>query len=163
VLEDLPKIQGVVVEKLMMEDDIWFLSIRDTINQMSMNNAHGKFYKEINQFLMEKEFNVSEPPLVIYHSWSDTLVDIEVGISILDSTMFGNDRIKMNKIKKSNIVTAVHYGAYERLPETYFGINEWMRGNKVVVTGPPWEIYLTDPSTDADPKHWETAIFFPIK
>ena len=163
VLDDLPKIHGVVVDKIMMEDDIWFLSIRDTITQTDMNNAYGKFYEEINQFLITKEFNVSEPPLVIYHSWTDTLVDIEVGVSIDDSKMIGNSRIKMNRIEKSNVVTAVHYGAYERLPETYFGINEWMRTNKVLVKGPPWEIYITDPSTESDPKKWETAIFFPIK
>jgi effector-binding domain-containing protein len=162
VLEELPKIHAVNVEKKMMDKDLWFLSIRDTINQMSMNNVHGKFYEEINQFIIGKEFDVSEPPLVIYHFWSDTLIDIEVGVPVTDSSIVGNTRIKMNKIEKSNVITAVHYGAYERLPETYFGINEWMRKNKVLVIGPPWEIYLTDPSTEADPKKWETAVFFPI-
>jgi len=163
VLEELPKIQGVAVVKKMMEGDIWFLSIRDTVNQMNMNNTHGKLYEEINQFLIAKELSITEPPLVIYHSWSDTLTDIEVGVAVGDSAMLGNERINMNKIERSNVVTAVHYGAYERLPETYFGINEWMRSNKVVVVGPPWEIYLTDPSSESDPKKWETAIFFPIK
>jgi len=163
VLEELPKIQRVGVQKVLMEKDIWFLSIRDTISQMNMNNAHGKLYDEINQFLISKEVDVLEPPLVIYHSWSDTIVDIEVGVSVKDSAMLGNVRITMNKIKKSNVVTATHYGAYERLPETYFGINEWMRKNKVIVTGPPWEIYLTDPTTEANPKKWETAIYFPIE
>jgi len=163
VLEELPKIQIVTVKKIMMEDDVWFLSVRDTINQLSMNNVHGKFYEEINQFLIAKEMNISEPPLVIYHSWSDTLVDIEVGVPISDSNMLGNDRIQMNKIEKSNVVTAVHYGAYERLPETYFGINEWMRSHRVVVKGPPWEVYLTDPSIESNPKKWKTAIFFPVK
>ncbi len=163
VLEELPKIQGVVVEQKMMENDIWFLSIRDSINQMNMNNVHGRFYEEIKQFLSSEEQETVEPPIVIYHFWSDTLVDIEVGIAVNDSTVAGNDRITMSKIKRSNVVTAIHYGAYDRLPETYFGINEWMRRNKVVVTGPPWEIYLTDPSTESDPKKWKTAIYFPIE
>ncbi|MDG1475835.1 MAG: GyrI-like domain-containing protein [Vicingaceae bacterium] len=163
VLEELPKIQGVNVEQRMMDSDIWFLSRRDTISQMSMNNVHGKFYEEIKQFLIEKEQEVVDPPIVIYHFWSDTLVDIEVGISVDDSVMIGNERISLSKIAKTNVVTAVHYGAYDRLPETYFGINEWMRKNRVVVTGPPWEIYLTDPSTEANPKKWETAIYFPIE
>ena len=79
VLEELPKIQGVQVENKMMENDIWYLSIRDTIDQMKMNNVHGKFYEEINQFLIGKELKLSDSPLVIYHFWSDTLVDIEVG------------------------------------------------------------------------------------
>ena len=163
VLEELPKIQSVNVERKGLEKDIWFLSIRDTINPMSMNNVHGKFYEEINQYLITKGINSSAPPLVIYHFWSDTLVDIEVGISSIDSSTAGNTRIKMNKIEQSDVVTAIHYGAYERIPETYFGINEWMRKNKVVVTGPPWEIYITDPSNETDPKKWETAIFFPIE
>lgn len=163
ILEELPKIQGVGVRQMMMEKDIWFLSIRDTINQMNMNNVHGKFYEEINQFLVSKEYASIDPPLVIYHFWSDTIVDIEVGVSVEDTLMEGNGRIVMNKIGKSNTVTAIHYGAYERLPETYFGINEWMRKNKVVVTGPPWEIYLTDPTKEPNPKKWETAIYFPIQ
>lgn len=164
VLEELPKIQGVDVEQKMMENDIWFLSIRDTINQKSMNNVHGRFYEEIKIYLSEnQEQEVVSPPIVIYHFWSDTLIDIEVGISVKDSTIETGSRIALNKIKKTNVVTAVHYGAYERLPETYFGINEWMRKNKVFVTGPPWEVYLTDPSTEANPKKWETAIYFPIE
>ncbi|MGB0881586.1 MAG: GyrI-like domain-containing protein [Vicingaceae bacterium] len=162
VLEELPKIQGVDVSRKMMEEDIWFLSIRDTISQMNMNNVHGRFYDEIKQFLSNDGLETIEPPIVIYHSWSDTLIDIEVGISVKDSLMEGSSRVKMNKIERSNVVTATHYGVYERLPETYFGINEWMRSNKVMVTGPPWEIYLTDPSTESNPKKWETAIYFPI-
>lgn len=163
VLEELPKIQVVNVERKMMDDHIWFLSIRDTINQMNMNNVHGRFYEEIKQFLNAEGQETTEPPIVIYHFWSDTLVDIEVGIAVNDSIVEGSNRISMSKINQSNVVTAVHFGSYDRLPETYFGINEWMRKNKVVVTGPPWEIYLTDPSTESDPKKWKTAIYFPIE
>ena len=69
----------------------------------------------------------------------------------------------MNKIIQTNVVTAVHYGPYDRLPETYFGINEWMRKNKVVVTGPPWESYITDPAIEPNPEKWKTAVYFPIE
>lgn len=161
--ENLPKIKKVVVEKKKMEGDLWFLSIRDTVNQMEMNNVHGKIYAAINQYMDEQNVDITASPLVIYHFWSDTLIDIEVGIPVLDSSIVGSGNIKMNKIKSTYVVTAVHYGAYERLPETYFGINEWMRKNKVVVTGPPWEIYLTDPATEPNPEKWETAIYFPIE
>ena len=161
--ENLPKIHQVEVVKEEMESDLWYLSVRDTIDQMEMNNVHGKIYSMINQYLDEQGFSSNESPLVIYHFWSDSIVDIELGIPVLDSSIIGNETIKLNRISKTNVVTAVHYGAYERLPETYFGINEWMRKNKVMVTGPPWEFYITDPSTESDPEKWETAIYFPIE
>ena len=66
-----------------------------------MNNVHGKLYQEINQFLFHQGNNSIAPPLVIYHAWSDTLVDIEVGISVNDSNLLGNNRINMNKINKT--------------------------------------------------------------
>ncbi len=161
--ENLPKIHQVKVKKELMERDLWFLSIRDSVSQTEMNNIHGKIYAKINQHMDEKGITLNEFPLVIYHFWSDTLIDIEVGLPVQDSTIVGNDEIKINKIRSTYVVTAVHYGTYERLPETYFGINEWMRKNKVVVTGPPWESYLVDPATEPDPNKWKTAIYFPIE
>jgi effector-binding domain-containing protein/ribosome-associated toxin RatA of RatAB toxin-antitoxin module len=161
--ENLPKIHTVKVKKEKLDENQWFLSVRDTVNQMEMNNLHGKIYNEISQFMNEKDLELNSTPLVIYHFWSDTLIDIEVGIPVRDSTIIGNNEIKMNKIESGNVVTAIHYGAYDRLPETYFGINEWMRKNRVVVTGPPWELYITDPASEPNPDKWKTAIYFPIE
>jgi len=162
-LEDLPRIKQVKVSKVMMKENLWFLSIRDTVKQNEMNNIHGKLYAKINTFMDKHNIVSQAAPLVIYHFWSDSIVDLEAGIPIKDSTIKGNGKIKLNKINKGYVVTATHYGSYDRLPETYFGINEWMRKNKVTVIGAPWEVYITDPDSEPNPNKWETAIYFPIK
>jgi effector-binding domain-containing protein len=161
--EELPKIHKVGVAEKTLENDLWFLSIRDTVSQMEMNNIHGKSYSEINQFMNEFDLISDSPLMVVYHFWSEDKIDIEVGIPIIDSTVVGNNRIKLNRIKKTNVVFATHYGPYDRLPETYFGINEYMRKNEVVVTGPPWESYVTDPASEPSPEKWKTVIYFPIE
>jgi effector-binding domain-containing protein/uncharacterized membrane protein len=161
--EDLPRIHKVDVREKSLKKDIWFLSIRDTVSQREMNNIHGKNYSEINQFMNEIDLTTEHPLMVIYHFWSEDKIDIEVGVPINDSSIIGNERIKLNRIKKTSVVFATHYGSYERLPETYFGINEWMRKNEVVITGPPWESYVTDPASEPNPKKWETVVYFPIE
>ena len=161
--EELPKIHKVEVVKKRLEEDMWFLSIRDTVNQREMNNVHGKIYGAINHYLDSLSLTETASPLVIYHFFSEDRIDLECGIPIKDSTVLGSGSIKLNRIKTTNVVTAVHHGPYERLPETYFGINEWMRKNEVIVTGPPWELYLTDPANESNPEKWETAIYFPIE
>jgi effector-binding domain-containing protein len=71
--------------------------------------------------------------------------------------------VKLNYIPTGSYVSATHYGVYERMPETYFSINEWMRKNEVQVIGPPWEVYITDPALEPNPEKWETQINFPIQ
>ena len=139
------------------------LSEIDTINQREMSNIHGKLYAQINQYMDANEIVSDAAPLIIYHLWTDSIVDVEAGIPILDSIEVNDLSIRLNKMLPGNVVTAVHYGAYDRLPETYFGINEWMRKNRVVVTAPPWESYITDPVKEENSEKWETAIFFPVE
>ncbi|MGB0887181.1 MAG: SRPBCC family protein [Vicingaceae bacterium] len=160
--EDLPKIHRVVVAEKMLDEAIWMLSIRDTVKQKEMDNIQGKSFERINQYLEELNAVSAGFPLVIYHLWSADKVDIEIGIPIKDSTVLSNGNIHLNVMPKTKVVYATHYGSYDRLPETYFGINEYMRKNKVVVNGPPWESYLTDPATEPNPSNWKTEIYFPI-
>lgn len=160
--EELPKINSVKVEKLYLEKQ-WILSLRDTINQLEMSNIHGKMFAQISKFMNENEIKITDAPIVIYHFWSDSIIDIEAGIPTIDSIEVKDTNIQLNQIAAGNVVTAIHYGPYERLIETYNGINEWMRKNEVVVTGPPWEKYITDPSIEPNPEKWQTAIFFPIQ
>ncbi|NCT16140.1 MAG: hypothetical protein COW67_02360 [Flavobacteriales bacterium CG18_big_fil_WC_8_21_14_2_50_32_9] len=162
-IEDLPKIHKVNVQKIHRSEILWYLSIRDTLNQLQENNIHGKLINEVENYISTNQLNEIYSPIVIYHYWSDSIIDIEAGIPVEKAYEPNNNRIKLNKIDTGNYVTATHYGAYERLPETYFGINEWMRKNEVHVIGAPWEMYVTDPSGEPNPDKWETIIYFPIE
>jgi len=162
-IEDLPKIHKVNVQKIHRSEILWYLSIRDTLNQLQENNIHGKLINEVENYISTNQLNEIYSPIVIYHYWSDSIVDIEAGIPIETNFETNNSRIKLNKIDTGSYVTATHYGAYERLPETYFGINEWMRKNEVRVIDAPWEMYVTDPSVEPNPDKWETIIYFPIE
>lgn len=161
-VENLPQIDGSKVEVKRLDKIQWYLSVRDTINQMQMNNIHGKLYQEISEFMDGQNIKSSSAPIMFYHFWSDSIIDIEAGIPLKDSIFVENARIKLNKIDTGNVVTASHFGPYERLPETYYSINEWMRKNEVEVIGAPWEVYITDPAAESNPQKWETQIFFPI-
>ena len=161
--ENLPRINSGIVTKQFIDKPQWFLSIRDTVDGSEIGLIHSKLFSEIGLFMEQNNIVDDLPPLVIYHFWSDTLVDVEAGLLLSDSTGLTNNRIKLNKISAGNVVTATHYGSYERIPETYFSINEWMRKNEVQVIGPPWEVYVIDPSIEQNQDKWVTEIYFPIK
>lgn len=161
--ENLPRINSGIVTKQFIDKPQWFLSIRDTVDGNEIGLIHSKIFSEIGMFMEKNKISDDLPPLAIYHFWSDTLVDVEAGLLLTDSISLTNNRIKLNKINIGNVVAATHYGSYDRIPETYFSINEWMRKNEVQVIGPPWEVYVVDPSIEQNQDKWVTEIYFPIK
>jgi AraC family transcriptional regulator len=61
-----------------------------------------------------------------------------------------------------SVVTTTHMGSYEKLPEAYAAIQEWIEAKGLVTAGAPWECYVTDPAEYADPKDWKTDVFWPV-
>ncbi len=64
-------------------------------------------------------------------------------------------------------IIAHFYGPFELLPQGYDAIKEFMKDNKKMAAGAPYEIYLTDPidkkGNPVDPYKIQTDIVFPIK
>ena len=72
------------------------------------------------------------------------------------------DGIETLTIPAGPAAVTVHYGPYDRLPETYAEVEAWVREQGRSVAGPPWETYLTDPGERPDPETWETEIVQPV-
>jgi len=161
--ENLPKINSGVVSQQVIKDVQWFVAIREKVSGIEAETIHSKLFNEISEYLSKKAVATDLPAVVVYHFWSDSLVDIEAGLLVKDSLFIEDSRIKLNKINTGKVITATHYGGYDRIPETYFSINEWIRRNEVQVTGAPWEIYVVDPSLEQNSTKWITEIYFPIQ
>jgi effector-binding domain-containing protein len=60
------------------------------------------------------------------------------------------------------VVSTLHRGPYDTLHEAYAAIEEWMKGEDLTPAGPPWEVYITDPTAVQDPTEWETEVYWPV-
>jgi AraC family transcriptional regulator len=58
--------------------------------------------------------------------------------------------------------TTRHIGPYDKLPDAYAAIQQWMEAEGLVAAGAPWESYVTDPAEYPDPKDWKTDVFWPL-
>ena len=46
--------------------------------------------------------------------------------------------------------------------ETNAAIERWIEANGLLVGGPPWESYVTDPGTHPEPADWRTEVYWPL-
>jgi effector-binding domain-containing protein len=75
--------------------------------------------------------------------------------------------VKLREMPAGKVLIAHFYGPFELLPQGYDVIKEWMKDNKKIAAGTPYEIYITDPidknGKPVDPYKIQTDIVFPIK
>lgn len=75
--------------------------------------------------------------------------------------------VQVRELAAGNVVVAHFYGPYNLMTQGYDAIREWIKVNKKISAGAPFEIYVTDPigkdGKPLDPYKVQTDIVFPIK
>ena len=61
------------------------------------------------------------------------------------------------------IASAIHSGPYEESGQTVNKVLEWIQDNKLILTGPVLERYLTMPTPDTKPEDLRTEIWVPCR
>jgi effector-binding domain-containing protein len=122
----------------------------------------GKSYGEIQEFLSKNGATASGSPMAITLAWDSLSWDFEAAIPI-DKEIEGNDRIVIKKSYEGKSIFVTYTGPYEGTYQAYTDLDQYMKEKGLDQAGGPWEVYITDPSTEPDPSKWITEIYFPVK
>jgi len=85
---------------------------------------------------------------------------VEVGVEVSERFV-GNDRVHCSQLPSGRVVTAVHFGPYQRLSEAHASIRRWCAEHEHPLAGISWEVYgHWDGSWNADPSKIRTDVFY---
>lgn len=101
-------------------------------------------------------------PLTRYFSFGPDEIECDAAVPV-DQELPEAGGITNSELQGGLHATTVHTGPYENLDAAYDATTEWIEANGFALSGPPWEIYLTDPMEEKDPENWKTALFLPIE
>ncbi|MBN1200202.1 MAG: GyrI-like domain-containing protein [Bacteroidales bacterium] len=151
------------IEEKMMEDMLVLL-IRDSAGPDNYSQIMGKGYSEIYRFIKLNRLAPKGHPFAIYHSWdSVTQFSVfDIGIAV-ENAKGGKGRIRLEEIPAQKVLMADYHGPYEKTEFVYRALDKYVAQEGLVITGGPWEVYVTDPMLEPDTAKWNTQILFPIK
>jgi len=138
------------------------VSIRTSCTAASIGNALAEILPEVWRYIRKSGIYPSGPPFTRYHGYTDQLVDLEGGMPVSDP-LPGEGRIKFSELPGGTVVSTMHVGPYEKLPEAHDALHLWMREEGKEPAGPQWEVYWTDPGKEPDPSKRKTELMWPIK
>lgn len=127
----------------------------------------GKLYGvKLAEVLKKNNLKMTGAPLAWYKTTKAPYF-FEAGAQVNKRPTKLSPGVQVRELSAGKVVVAHFYGPYELLPQGYDAVKEWMKDNKKVSAGAPYEIYVTDPvdknGKPLDPYKVQTDIVFPVK
>lgn len=140
------------------------LSIRTTCRMDQISQTLGSLYGQIGVYMGRSGAQFAGQPLAIYHEYDPNKneVDLEAAIPV-NKTVKGNDRISFTHTPAGDTAVLEFSGPYEELQKGHDAMDAFLKKHGFEKNGPPWEVYITDPTTQPDPSKWRTDIHYPVK
>ncbi len=142
-----------------------YYSVTDEVAMSDMDSEFmAQRYGEISAYLGEDMQNATAPPFSIYPLWDEEnqKAIIEVGMAV-QSEKPGNERVKKGETYAGEAMKVNFYGPYEGLGAAHEAIYAYAQANNIEMGGYPYEVYVTDPSTESDQSKWLTEVYYPVK
>lgn len=101
------------------------------------------------------------PPFVRYSPQGDGRFGVEAGFPVHRPVVHEAD-VDRSTLPACDALVTIHVGPYDQVAEAYERIERFAAEHSLTTAPDPWEVYLTDPSTNHDPATWLTEVVVPL-
>lgn len=136
--------------------------IRNKVALSEIEKTMGDIFTALPAYIMKNGATITGPPMAITINFTNTFWDFE-GAFPISKEIKGNDKIKIKKSYSGKAIYLVYFGPYDQTMAAYDELHKYLKNKNLEENGGPWEVYLTDPSTESDPSKWKTEIYYPVK
>lgn len=112
------------------------------------------------KFLRDRQVAGAGRHVALY--W-DGEINLDVGVE-LDTTFVSDGNVIPSATPGGLVVSAIHWGSYQRLSETHEAIRRWCTEHGHELIGPSWEIYgHWEDDWNRDPGKIRTDVFYLVR
>ena len=139
------------------------LVIKSTVPSSDMSKAMGDLFGKLFGYLGSNNIQPAGPPFAVYYDYDPKGNTVfELGVPVASETK-GTNEIVYKEFPAMKVISSLYVGPYEKVGPVYEYISKYIKDNGLQISGPTWEIYLTNPGQEPDPNKYQTAIYYPVK
>ena len=158
--EKLPDIEGLKIENITAQPA---LIIKDSADMNTIILKMSQMYGELMGYMTAMDIEMNGFPFTIWYRWDvQNQFVFEAGIPIIGDAV-GKGRIEVGEIAAGKVITAPNYGNYDKTADVHNAIQKYLEVMNIQYIGQPWEVYITDPSTEPDTNKWLTLVYYRIE
>lgn len=137
----------------------------------AIGNGMQVTFPKINDFVTKHAVQVAGPPRAIYTEYGPdgTRFTVAIPIDSSDVEVDAGESVYIDEIEGGKALRFTHSGSYQNLPQTYQGINNWLKEKGWVESEqdlpkfyPMWEEYVNNPASTPEDE-LVTYVYVPLK
>ncbi|WP_040493113.1 GyrI-like domain-containing protein [Ilumatobacter nonamiensis] len=133
------------------------MSMREVVPMAEIRDFFDRSFTMLAEVIERQELTIVAPAHAMYRGAPGETADVEVGFRT-EPTADPEGLVMLGRLPGGRVARAVHVGNYERLSESWERLRAWVDDEGLVPTDEFWEVYLTEPTPDADPDDMRTEL-----
>jgi effector-binding domain-containing protein len=102
------------------------------------------------------------PAFGLYRDAPEDIVDLEVGFPT-DREVTQDGDVIPSSLPKGSVARVVHRGSFDELDASWQQLRSWAQEQALTLQPLWWEVYVTEPSPDMDPRDLRTELNAPLE
>lgn len=136
------------------------------IRQVAVDDLTAAFdagFGELIEVLTDQGTEIAGPAFAHYVSPPADRFDLDIGMPVA-SPVQASGRVRAAELPDQRVARLVHHGGYDGLSAAWARLTEWVaeQGLPVDPAAGWWEVYVTEPSPEADPADMRTELNLPL-
>jgi len=136
------------------------LVIKKTVKRDEIGPTLAEILPQVFGYIGANNIKPDSAPLAKYKVVGDKY-EMEGGLIVPEGTK-GSGEIVASELPAGKAAFAVHVGAYDKLPDTYKAMADWLKAKGLKPSNVGWEIYVTDPSK-VKPDEIKTEVYLLVE
>ncbi len=108
-----------------------------------------------------QQMGIAGPAFALYQRPPTDTADLEVGFAT-DRAVQPEGDVVSSALPAGRVARMVHAGAFDGLPGAWRRLQSWIEEQGLTPTSPVWEVYVTEPRPDMDPRDLRTELNWPL-
>lgn len=147
-------------------EPITYLAIKynfDVTDPDAIGPKMGELYGKVGAFMGANNIQFTGMPFTVYNEVSETTWNADVAIPCNTDGVSPKGDIIAGSTTGGKVIKGIHLGDYHKLDASHADVAKYMEYKGLEASGKPYEIYVTDPSQEADTAKWLTEVYYPVK
>lgn len=135
--------------------------VRGVVPMGELPSFFDSSFRTILEIISAQGVGIVSPALGLYYGPPGETADLEVGF-VTDSAVRPQGEVVASSLPSGRVARLVHVGAFDGLGPSWERLWSWMDEQGLAPGPVMWEVYVTEPSPDMDPRELRTELNWPV-
>ena len=132
-------------------------AVRRVVPMDDLASFYDAAFRSLGETLGRQGVTPSGPAFGLYHGAPAETADVEAGFTT-DRAIEPDGDVFAGSLPGGRVARLVHHGSYDGLGESWGRLHSWAVAQGLKPGSAMWEVYVTEPSPDMDPRDLRTEL-----